>query len=50
VSLRYHNAKKPEEIVPVMGWTSNAVNVALTRARSFLRECLEHQMAAAKTL
>ncbi len=50
VWLRYHNAKKPEEIAPVLGWTSNAVNVALTRARSFLRECLEDQMAAAKTL
>jgi RNA polymerase sigma-70 factor (ECF subfamily) len=50
VWLRYHNAKKPKEIALVMGWTSNAVNVALTRARTFLRECVEHQMAAAKKL
>lgn len=48
VWLRYHNARKPEEIAPVLGWTPNAVNVALTRARSFLRECLEHRITAAR--
>jgi RNA polymerase sigma-70 factor (ECF subfamily) len=50
VWLRYHNAEKPEQIADRVGWTSNAINVALTRARTFLRECLEHQLASSNAL
>lgn len=50
VWLRYHNAEKPEQIADRVGWTSNAVNVALARARTFLRECLEHQIASSNSL
>jgi len=50
VWLRYHNAQKPEQIADRVGWTPNAVNVALARARTFLRECLEHQLASSNSL
>jgi len=43
VWMRYHGAQMPEQIAPTVGWTVNAVRVALTRARQFLRECLEQQ-------
>lgn len=43
VWMRYHGAQMPEQIAPAVGWTANAVRVALTRARQFLRECLEQQ-------
>ena len=41
VQLRYHQAHRPPEIARAMGWTLNAVNVALARARVALRECME---------
>ncbi len=41
ISLRYHTAKMPEEIASEVGWSVNAVRVALTRARQALRNCLE---------
>lgn len=50
VWLRYHNVQKPEQIAERVGWTPNAVNVALARARTFLRECLEHQLASSNSL
>ena len=40
---RYHGAQMPEQIATGIGWTVNAVRVALTRARDVLRECLEKQ-------
>lgn len=43
VSMRYHSAQMPEEIAPVVGWTVNAVRVALTRTRHALRKCMEQQ-------
>jgi DNA-directed RNA polymerase specialized sigma24 family protein len=36
----------PEQIAEAVGWTANAVRVALTRARTFLRECMEQQLKA----
>lgn len=36
---RYHRNQSPAEIAAEMGWKPNAVSVALTRARHFLREC-----------
>jgi RNA polymerase sigma-70 factor, ECF subfamily len=43
--LRYHAAQMPEQIAPKVGWTVNAVRVALTRARDLLRGCMEQQLA-----
>jgi RNA polymerase sigma-70 factor, ECF subfamily len=43
VVRRYHNAQMPEQIAPDVGWSVNAVRVALTRARQFLRDCCEQQ-------
>jgi RNA polymerase sigma-70 factor (ECF subfamily) len=46
VWLRYHGAKMPEQIAPEVGWSVNAVRVALSRARALLRECMEQRLAA----
>lgn len=46
VELRYQRALKPPEIARVMGWTINAVNVALSRARKAIRACIETRLAA----
>lgn len=40
---RYHRAQMPERIAADIGWTANAVRVALTRARGVLRQCMEKQ-------
>jgi len=45
IELRYQQACRPPEIARRMGWTVNSVNVALARARNFLRECVERQLA-----
>ena len=44
VRRRYHGAQMPEQIATGIGWTVNAVRVALTRARGVLRECMEKQL------
>ncbi len=49
VELRYQRALKPAEISRVMGWTVNAVNVALSRARKAVRQCIELRLAAKPT-
>jgi len=41
---RYHGSQMPEQIAAGIGWTVNAVRVALTRARAVLRECMERQL------
>lgn len=41
IELRYQQAHRPPEIARVMGWSLNAVNVALARARVALRGCVE---------
>jgi len=41
VELRYVGGSMPEEIARIMEWTPWAVNVALSRARQLLRECVE---------
>lgn len=43
IRLRYHAGQMPELIAVEIGWTVNAVRVALTRARNALRECLEQR-------
>ena len=46
VRRRYHGAQMPEQIATAIGWTVNAVRVALTRARGALRACMEKQLKA----
>lgn len=41
INLRYHAGQMPEQIADAINWTVNSVRVALTRARTALRECLE---------
>ena len=41
--------KPPTTIARVMGWTVNAVNVALSRARRAIRECVEVRLVEAST-
>jgi RNA polymerase sigma-70 factor (ECF subfamily) len=45
VRRRYHGAQMPEQIAKGIGWTVNAVRVALTRARGVLRECMEQRLS-----
>jgi RNA polymerase sigma-70 factor (ECF subfamily) len=45
IELRYQQSHNPSEIARVMGWTTGAVKVALSRARLVLRECVERQLA-----
>jgi RNA polymerase sigma-70 factor (ECF subfamily) len=45
VMLRYHHGQMPEEIAETVGWSVNAVRVALSRARQTLRQCLERRLA-----
>jgi RNA polymerase sigma-70 factor (ECF subfamily) len=44
IDLRYEQAHRPPEVARTMGWTVNAVNVALSRARAALRDCVERQL------
>ena len=46
MELLYQQARPPREIAPLMGWTVNAVKVALSRARAVVRECIERHLAA----
>lgn len=47
IDLRYKQGKQPPEIAKQMGWKVNAVNVALSRARSVLRECVKRHLSDA---
>lgn len=49
ITLRYHAGKLPGQVANEVGWTVNAVRVALTRARQSLRECLERSERAEAT-
>ncbi len=44
VDLFYEHEHKPQEIARLANWTPAAVSVALSRARRFLRECIEQQL------
>lgn len=46
VELRYQQAHKPPEIARLMGWTVDAVHVALSRARVVLRDCVQRRTAS----
>ncbi|MDA1018027.1 MAG: sigma-70 family RNA polymerase sigma factor [Planctomycetota bacterium] len=46
VDLRYADQPlAPPELARRIGWTTNAVNAALARARAFLRECTRQVLA-----
>ena len=45
VDLFYQNEHKPREIAAMLNWTPAAVSVALSRARTFLRSCIERQLS-----
>ena len=44
VELSYQQAHKPAEVAKHMEWTVDAVYVALSRARSVLRTCIEQKL------
>ncbi len=46
IELRYRNDHLPPEIAQRMGCTVPSVNVTLSRARAFLRDCVLRKMAA----
>lgn len=47
VDLRYaEQSLSPPEIAERLAWTTNAVHVALSRARAFLRECTQRALAS----
>jgi RNA polymerase sigma factor (sigma-70 family) len=46
VELRYRKAMKPGEIATLIGWTRNSVNVAMSRSRAAIRECLDGKIVA----
>lgn len=46
IDYRYQNEHKPPQIASLMGCTVQSVNVTLSRARTFLRECVQRKMEA----
>lgn len=48
IVLRYAENLGPTEIAQRMGWSVNALNVALSRARTFLRRCVEETVRSGK--
>lgn len=46
IELRYTKALRPPEIARIMGWTTDAVHVVLSRARVTLRECVSRLVGA----
>jgi RNA polymerase sigma-70 factor (ECF subfamily) len=45
IELRYQGSHSPPEIARLIGWATKAVNVALSRARSALRDCVARKLA-----
>lgn len=46
VELRYHLGHRPPEIARRLGWTTASVYVVLSRARAWLRECVDRNLAS----
>ena len=44
IELRYQEGWKPSKIAEQIGWTAEAVYVALSRTRTSLRSCIESQL------
>ena len=49
IDLRYKQDHLPPQIAGLMGCTVQSVNVTLSRARAFLRDCVLRKMETAKT-
>jgi RNA polymerase sigma factor (sigma-70 family) len=47
VELRYQNSMKPRQVAKAIGWTAASVRVALSRARTAIRDCVERKASAA---
>lgn len=45
IELRYREGHKPAEVARRMGWSAEAIYVALSRARAALRACVERRQA-----
>lgn len=45
VEMCYKRGHKPGDVARLMAWTSEALYVALSRARKVLRECVENKMS-----
>lgn len=45
IDFRYRNDHRPPEIANLMGCTVQSVNVTLSRARAFLRDCVIQKLA-----
>lgn len=45
IDLRYTQGHTAAEIARRMGWTTNAIHVALSRARRAIRECAQRRLA-----
>ena len=46
ITLRYKGSHSPSEVAHIVGWTPDAVYVALNRARRFLQDCITRKLAA----
>jgi len=49
MQLRYQHEHGPSEIAQRLGRSLNSINVALSKARVALRECVDHQLNNART-
>jgi RNA polymerase sigma-70 factor (ECF subfamily) len=47
IALRYQSSMKPRQVAKAIGWTAASVRVALSRARTAIRECVERKVSAA---
>ena len=44
MDLRYEEDRSPAQIAALCGWTAESASSILSRARTFLRECIERRM------
>lgn len=49
IDFRYRNDHLPPEIASLMGCTVQSVNVTLSRARAFLRDCVKEKISTSPT-
>jgi RNA polymerase sigma-70 factor (ECF subfamily) len=49
IDYRYQNEHMPPQIANLMGCTVQSVNVTLSRARAFLRDCVQRKMTTTPT-
>lgn len=50
VTLRYQGSHSPLEVAQIVGWTADAVYVALSRARRFLRDCVARKVSVLREM